>query len=166
MNIRNDIGRFLKGFGHAFEGLIYCVKTQRNFRFHMGAAGAVLTLGIICRVSFSQALVLFLCVGGVMALECVNTAVESAVDLITKGERSPLAKAAKDCAAGGVLIFSAAAACVGVAVFFSKSSLSKITDFFKDSPIMLLAAVGYIVLWFLWVFVCFNNKDNNKDKDK
>ena len=51
--------------------------------------------------------------GLIMALELVNTAVEAVVDLVTE-ERKPLAKIAKDTAAGAVLIAAIMAAIAGI----------------------------------------------------
>ena len=51
-----------------------------------------------------------------LTAEALNTVVEALVDLCTD-EFQPLAKIAKDTAAGAVLIASAAAAGVGIAVF-------------------------------------------------
>ena len=57
--------------------------------------------------------------GLVMALEMVNTAVEAVVDLVTE-ERKPLAKLAKDAAAGAVLIAAIMAAVAGMIIFIPK----------------------------------------------
>ena len=52
-------------------------------------------------------------------MELVNTAVESVVDLVTE-ERKPLAKVAKDTAAGAVLISAIMAAIIGCVIFVPK----------------------------------------------
>ena len=76
--------------------------------------------GVIFNFAFSfftvPAVFLF---GMVMALELVNTAVEAVVDLVTE-ERHPLAKIAKDTAAGAVLIAAIMAAIVGLIIFVPK----------------------------------------------
>lgn len=131
-------------------------------RFHTGAAIAVAALAVICDVNGSEALALLLTVGGVFALECVNTAVENAVDLTCKGELSDKAKAAKDCAAGAVLVYCLAAIGVGVSIFGTR--LGDIFAFFKNRPAFIAAAAGYAALWFWWVFVCFGKTDENKNK--
>lgn len=156
MSIRTELKGFFKGFAYAFSGIGRCIATQRNMRFHMGAAGAVLALGLICKVSRTEALALLLTVGGVLALECVNTAIENAVDLACKGEISDKAKAAKDYAAAAVLVFCLAT--VGVALVVFGGRIGQILGFFADRPAMIASAAVYIVLWFLWVFVCFSKK--------
>lgn len=159
MSIRTELKGFGRSFGYAFCGIARCIRTQRNMRFHIGAAGAVLMLGVICEVSRSEALALLLTVGGVPALECVNTAIENAVDLASKGEISDHAKAAKDCAAGAVLVFSLAAVGVALAVFGGR--IGQIIGYFADRPAMAAAAGVYAALWFLWVFVCYSKKQKD-----
>ncbi len=157
MSIRTELGKFAKGFTYAGSGLLRCILTQRNMRFHTGAAGAVCALAVICNVSRSESLALILTIGGVMALETVNTAIENAVDLACGGKHSEHAKAAKDCAAGAVLVFCIAAVCVAAVVFGTR--INDIISFFINRHYMIFAAALYAVLWFLWVFVCFGKRD-------
>ena len=97
-----------KSFGYAFEGIGTCIKKERNMKIHCAAAILVVIAGVI--------LTLF---GLIMALELVNTAVEAVVDLVTE-ERKPLAKIAKDTAAGAVLIAAIMAAIAGIIIFLPK----------------------------------------------
>ena len=159
MNIKNELLKFFKSFRYAASGIIRCIKTQRNLRFHIGAAGAVAIVAILCSVSIAEELALLLTVGGVIALECVNTAIENAVNLAAKTKPSELAKAAKDCAAGAVLLFCIAAACVAAVVFGRR--ILYILGCFAEYPELIIAAVLYFGLWFWWVFFCFReNKDD------
>lgn len=162
MNIRTELKKFARGFVYAWQGLVYCVKTQRNFRFHMGAAVGVVWGARICRFGRETLCLLLIIIGAVLALEALNTAVEAAVDLCSKGERSALAKAAKDCSAGAVLVFSGFAAVVGIMQFFNASSRALIAQYFSQKPLMIAAAAVYAVLWFVWTFVCFNKKKDTK----
>ncbi|MGH2411630.1 MAG: diacylglycerol kinase family protein, partial [Chloroflexota bacterium] len=77
-------------------------RTQRNMRIHVGAAAAVLALAGVLRVARVELAVLLLCILAVLTLEMLNTVVEAVVDLATE-EYHPLAKIAKDVAAGAVL---------------------------------------------------------------
>ena len=131
-------------------------------RFHIGAAGAVLALSAISGVTHSEAISLIIIVGGVMALECVNTAIEFLTDLACKGKRSEYAKAAKDCAAGAVLVFCFAA--IGAAIVIFGKRVSEIISVFFEKPLLILAAVIYCAIWFWWVFLCFQNDDKIKRK--
>ncbi len=107
---------FLRGFRHAFAGIAYVLRTQRNARVHLAIAGAVVAAGIGFRVSAVEWAVLALTIGGVFGAEMFNTATELAVDLTTR-DFHPLAKAAKDVGAGAVLVAALAAVGVGVAIF-------------------------------------------------
>lgn len=157
MSIRTELGRFFKGFGYAAKGIAYCVRTQRNFRFHMGAAVGVAFASCICRITAAEMLAVIFAVAGVLSLEALNTALESSVDLSSKGKRSELAGRAKDCAAASVLLFSIGAACTGLFIFLRKGRLAVLFEFFSD-PLRLCMAVAYLLLWFLWVFVLFRKK--------
>ena len=57
-----------------------------------------------------------LAIGMVLAAETINTVVEAIIDLQTQ-QFHPLAKVAKDAAAGAVLVTSVAAVAVAIAVF-------------------------------------------------
>lgn len=143
------------------QGIIYCVKTQRNMRFHIGVAGIVIMLSIVRGLSGGELLALLLTVGGVISLECVNTAIEKAVDLSSKGEKSPAAKAAKDCGAGAVLVFCISALLVGIKIFGNRETFALLYDLVITKPWSVVIFFVYIILWILWVL----KTDNGKDKD-
>ncbi|MCB0877593.1 MAG: diacylglycerol kinase [Thermoleophilia bacterium] len=106
----------VQSFNFAFEGVIHTLATQRNMRIHFTAAalamGACLVLGV-SRLEF--ALIIF-CAAFVIAAEMLNTAVEAAIDVATTSF-NPLAKVAKDVAAGAVLVATFNAIAVGYLVF-------------------------------------------------
>lgn len=161
MHIKNNLTGFFKGFGYAVQGIIYCVKTQRNMRFHIGVVGIVFMLSLIRGLSSGELLVLLLTIGGVTSLECVNTAIENAVDLASKGKISLYAKAAKDCGAGAVLVFSVFALFVGIKIFGNRKTFALLYDFVIAKPWFAVIFLVYIALWILWIL----KTDNNKDKD-
>ncbi len=101
-----------RSFNHAYRGIIYAIRTQRNMRFHVVVSLAVLVLGLLLGVSALELAVLVLVIAVVLVTEMFNTAMEFAVDLVTK-EYHPLAKLAKDISAGAVLISSVGAVLVG-----------------------------------------------------
>ena len=121
---QNDVGHrnavpasgFLRGFSFAGQGVWHVVRTQRNMRVHLLAASAAVVAGLVLRISAVDWACILAAIGLVLTAEALNTVVEALVDLCT-GEFHPLAKIAKDAAAGAVLIASAAAAGVGIAVF-------------------------------------------------
>jgi len=110
---------FLRSFSFAGQGVWHVVRTQRNMRVHLAAAAAVIILALILRVGAVDWACLLGVIGLVLTAEALNTVVEAIVDLCTD-EFHPLAKVAKDVAAGAVLISSVAAVGVGIAVFLPR----------------------------------------------
>ncbi len=105
----------VRSFNHAYRGMVYAVRTQRNMRFHVVAAIVVLVLSVLLGVSKLELALLVLVITLVLITEMFNTAMEFAVDLVTT-EYHPLAKLAKDVAAGAVLVSSIGAVLVGYLV--------------------------------------------------
>ncbi|WP_318013998.1 diacylglycerol kinase family protein [Oscillatoria salina] len=103
----------LISFKYAWAGVYYTFVTQRNFRIHTCVAIVVITLGIFLHLNPAEMGVLGLTIALVMTLELLNTAIESVVDLTVGQKYHELAKVAKDCAAGAVLIAAIAAVFVG-----------------------------------------------------
>ena len=99
----------LVSFRYAWTGITYAYKTQRNFRIHTTIGALAIGLGFFLHLSSVKLAVIGLTIGAVMAMELLNTAVESVVDLTVGQSYHELAKVAKDCAAGAVLIFAVAA---------------------------------------------------------
>ncbi len=91
-------------FKYAWAGITYAFSTQRNFKIHVLVGVTVLSLAVSLGLQPVEVAVLALTVGAVMTLELVNTALESVVDLTVQQTYHELAKIAKDCAAGAVLI--------------------------------------------------------------
>jgi len=109
--------KLFRSFNHAFEGIMYAARTQANMRIHLVVAALVLTATLLLRLDRFYVIALVILIALVLALELVNTAIEAIVDLLTVAHH-PLAKTAKDAAAGAVLIASAAAVAVGYLIFY------------------------------------------------
>lgn len=105
----------LTSFKHAFSGVWYVLRTQRNARIHLTLALVVIALGLWLGLSYTEWAVIVLTIGLVLAAESFNTVAEAAVDLAT-AERHPLAKIAKDVAAGAVLLVAITAVVVGLLI--------------------------------------------------
>jgi len=103
----------------ALAGVVYAFKTQRNIKIHFSAAIIVVLLSFILKLSISEILAISLTVTMVLVAEMINTAIETVVDMYTT-EYHPLAKAAKNVAAGAVLISTVNAVIVGYIIFFRK----------------------------------------------
>lgn len=94
----------LVSFKYAGAGLLYAFRTQRNFRIHVVVGSVAIALSLYLRLSPIEIAIMGLTVGGVLTMELINTALESVVDLTVQQTYHELAKIAKDCAAGAVLI--------------------------------------------------------------
>ncbi|NET38133.1 MAG: diacylglycerol kinase family protein [Cyanothece sp. SIO1E1] len=94
----------LISFKYAWTGISYTFQTQRNFRIHVVVGSFVIALSIFLHLSPVEISVIGLTIGAVLAMELLNTAIESLVDLTVKQTYHELAKIAKDCAAAAVLI--------------------------------------------------------------
>jgi diacylglycerol kinase (ATP) len=108
-------------FNYAFEGIIHVLRTQRNMRIHFAVAVAVLVVAIVADVTKLELISLLLAIAFVLIAEMINTALEAAIDVATSSF-DPMAKLAKDIAAGAVLIAAINAVAVGYLVFSGKTA--------------------------------------------
>lgn len=115
------IKKTLDSFNNAINGIIDTVRTERNMRIHLIAALGVLIACFCFDVSKVEFLILTLTISMVIAAELVNTAIEAAIDMTTNYYH-PLAKVAKNAAAGAVLITAINALVVGYIIFWDKVS--------------------------------------------
>ena len=111
--------RLVDSFNFAIEGLISALKNEKHMKVHILAAIIIVILAIVINASKVEILIISLSVSFVIITELVNTAVEAIVDLVSP-ERHPLAKLAKDVAAGAVLVAAINALCVGYLLFYDK----------------------------------------------
>ena len=116
-----EMKKLLESFNHAINGIIDAVRTQRNMKIHIVAAIGVLIACFFFDISKAEFLSLAITITMVISAELVNTAVEAAVDLNTNYYH-PLAKVAKNTAAGAVLVTAINALLVGYIVFWDKLS--------------------------------------------
>ena len=105
-----------KSFGYAFEGILTGIRQERNMRTHCMAVILVTAAGTLFQITAVEWCVCLLLFALVAGLELVNTAIEAVVDLVTE-EKKPLAKIAKDTAAGAVLFAAIISAFVGCIIF-------------------------------------------------
>src|SRR5262249_681479 len=120
MSSRRSPG-ILDSFNYAFEGLIHVLRTQRNMRIHFLAAGIVLVVALLVGVTKIELIALLISITFVLVAEMINTAVEGAIDVATSSF-DPMAKLAKDIAAGAVLLATINAVAVGYLVFSGKAA--------------------------------------------
>lgn len=110
---------FFNSLKHAVRGIKTTFVCERNYRFMFVCFIIIIPVSFLIRLSPLEWAAILLCCGGVISLEMVNSAIESAVDLTT-AEFQPLAKKAKDIAAGAVLVFSIFAAVIGLIIIIPR----------------------------------------------
>lgn len=107
---------FLRSFVYAWDGVRYVAGTQRNMRVHLALGVLAVALGIYLRISPIEWGLVFVAITLVLVSEMMNTVVEAIVDLASP-HYSPLAKVAKDAAAGAVLLNALLSLVIGLFVF-------------------------------------------------
>jgi diacylglycerol kinase (ATP) len=139
----------LESFNFAFEGIIHVLRTQRNMRIHFLAAVVVLGAALALGVSKLELIALLLAIAFVFIAEMINSALEQAIDVATTSF-DPLAKLAKDIAAGAVLIATINAIAIGYLVFSGQIAdrSSRLLDKLRDAPaqLTLIALVVTIIV--------------------
>jgi diacylglycerol kinase (ATP) len=122
-------------FNYAAEGIIHVLRTQRNMRIHFAVAFLVLVAALIVNVTKLELIALLISITFVLIAEMLNTGVEHAIDIATTSF-DPMAKLAKDIAAGAVLIASVNALAVGYLVFAGKVAdrSSHLLDRLRQAP--------------------------------
>lgn len=108
-----------RSFQNAFMGIITAILRERNMKIHFFVAAFVIFASFLFKLPASEWLLVLFAIGGVMALELINSAIERAVDLATD-EYHLLAKQAKDMAAGAVLVYAILSVIVGLVIFLPK----------------------------------------------
>jgi diacylglycerol kinase (ATP) len=125
----------IDSLNYAFEGIIHVLRTQRNMRIHLAIGSAVIVLALVVDVTKFELISLLISITFVLIAEMLNSAVEGAVDIATTSF-DPMAKLAKDIAAGAVLIASINAIAVGYLVFSNKvaNRSADVLDRLRDAP--------------------------------
>ena len=106
-----------RSFRHALSGIKETLSTERNFKIQLVCACLVVALGCFLKINLFNWLVLIQVIALVLTAELINTALEHLVDLAAGGLYHPIARAAKDAAAGAVLIASIFAVISGIFIF-------------------------------------------------
>lgn len=111
--------KFFRSFKYALEGIFRGIKEEQNMKIHIAIMILVIIFGILLKISKVEWIICIALFGLVISMELINTAIENAVDLITK-EKNEQAKIAKDVAAGAVLVSAIASAIIGLIIFVPK----------------------------------------------
>ena len=113
-----NVNKLIKSFNYAFQG-ICTASLQQNMRVHVVCAILVVIAGFVTGLSPIEWSILVIVIAAVISLEMMNTAIEAVVDLASP-TMHPLAKVAKDVAAGSVFVFAVASVIIGGLIFFPK----------------------------------------------
>ncbi|MBO4342855.1 MAG: diacylglycerol kinase family protein [Clostridia bacterium] len=146
---------FLKGFVYAGRGVVYCLVKERNMRIHLCFTAYMfgfLTLYDFFEISNAEYGVLLALCALVMGLEAVNTAVERAVNLACP-EDNPVAGAAKDAAAGAVLIAAFFSVVAGVVIMFQPEAFVRMKEYYSENVLALVALIVSVVFSLAFVFL-------------
>ncbi|MDR0505422.1 MAG: diacylglycerol kinase family protein [Dysgonamonadaceae bacterium] len=114
-----SIRKRLVSFKYAFSGLKILLKEEHNARIHLFIALFVLVAGIVFRISMYEWIVIFLCIGGVFALELINSAIENIADFVSP-EKHETIKKIKDLSAAAVLTGAMISFIAGIIIFIPK----------------------------------------------
>lgn len=142
------VRKMVDSFNYAIDGILYAVRTQRNMRIDMVAALLVLTACFFTALSKVELLVITISITMVIAAEMMNTAIECTVDMLANYYH-PLAKIAKNVAAGAVLITAINSVIVGFVVFGDKLkpiSMSVIYKIKNSNPYMIFVILVIVCI--------------------
>jgi len=111
-----------ESFFYAISGILYALKTQRNIKIHFMTTLLIILFSILLKLNITEVLIVAITIALVLTAEMINTAIEAVVDMFTQ-EYHPLAQAAKNVAAGAVLISALNAVVVGYLIFYNKIAI-------------------------------------------
>ena len=144
--------KLLRALKFAVKGILYTIKNERNMRIHTTVAFYVLIFSVICNLKPWEYIAVIISISIVITAEMFNSAIESIIDLCSE-QYNPIAKAAKDIAAGGVLVLASAAFTVGAILFFTQEKLSNILKFIYDFPVSIFIFAFSIIISYFYIFL-------------
>lgn len=109
-------GSLISSFSYATKGIIYAVIHERNMKIHIFSGLLVIAFSLYFQIRVYEWVIVILLIGGMLALEMVNTAIEQLVNLVTR-EVHPVAKIVKDVAAGAVFVYALTTVIIGLIIF-------------------------------------------------
>lgn len=145
----NDI---VAPFRVAIGGLVHTFRTQRHMRVHLFITLATVLLALAMNLRIREVLVLLFMINLVLVAEMFNSAIEAVVDLVSPNY-SPLAKFAKDIAAGAVLVTTIMAIVVGALIALGEDSWERVRVSLSSEAVG-LPVMFKMVLGFFAVFIC------------
>lgn len=120
MSLKSKDKRTFKGsVKNCLDGISYVTKNEKNFKREIALGIIALILSYILKIDKIEFIIVLTMICLVLTTEIINTAIERAVDLVTK-EYHELARIAKDVSAGSVLVTSTFALIIGIIIFIPK----------------------------------------------
>jgi len=112
---------FLSSVKNALKGISAAFREQRNLRIQTAIAVLTIALGIWLRITRMEWAIIFTCIGLVMGLELLNSAIEVLLDKLHPEKDAAIGKA-KDIAGGAVLLASICSLIAGFWIFYVRIS--------------------------------------------
>ncbi len=109
----------LRSFKYAFMGLRWLFREEHNSWIHLAFIVVLIPAGFVLHLSPIEWTIMILCIGAVLSMELVNSAIERIADKISKERDDEIGKI-KDIAAAAVLISAIASAIAGLIIFIPK----------------------------------------------
>ena len=106
-------------FKNAFNGLVWSLKTQPNYRIHLSLSLLALGLGFLLKISYIEYLIIILLITVGLVIETLNTAIEAATDAIDTKIREDI-RITKDVSAAAMLIYAIGATITALIIFIPK----------------------------------------------
>ena len=154
-----QLTRFARGFVYAYNGIRAAIQEERNFRFHLCAAFYAFVAACWAEMPAVEVALIALCVAAVLALELVNSAIERAVD---KPDTTHwwTAGAAKDMAAGAVLVMAIGTVIVAMCLFLPR--LGILWANFPQRPTRPQGILLTLVIFYKFIFRSSNSTEKGK----
>lgn len=140
-----------RSFCWAARGIWTCILNERNMRIHLTVALYLAFLGPLFDLTLTQQCIILLCVALVIALEMVNTALETVINLCSP-QYHVLAGLGKDIAAGAVLVAAFFSAVVGVRLFWKPHMFLQLGQALIHSPLAMAALLAALLCSGVFIF--------------
>lgn len=146
-----NIKKLILSFKYAFSGIAICIKDEISFRIHIIFMLYSIVIAYMLELDRTKFAILFLTIGVVISAEAFNTSIEAVVNLVCP-QKHPLAKAAKDSAAGAVLIAAIASVIVGIFLFWQPDKLLEIIYMIFSNVFYSTIFISSVIISALFVF--------------
>ncbi len=114
--------RFIKSLNYAWQGIVHCIRSEKNFQIQLVVASITFLGGILFDLKNNEWLMILFCSALVLSLELINTSIEQLSNIVSESIH-PLIKLVKDVAAGAVLLASIVSFAMGCIIFLPKIEL-------------------------------------------